>query len=209
MAFGAEFEDLFNQNAAFGLFAHQRAVEVLAFAGEFCKFELQKITLLFDSKSTDVRSAVDEFGVAGLYLFQVADIVAEAAFADGEDVVGEVREHLGALEVVYGEAALKPAFRGVGEREDGEAVFVFELAERRDQAKGAAGALVGAVAEKGDVVDDDHFGLAPLDGFDEGFVEVFGEGIVIGGIVGVHRGRGAAKLHREWVEIDKFARIGT
>lgn len=63
------------------------------------------------------------------YMFYVAELFVECALAEGEEVIGEIGEHLRAGEVVSRERFGDGAFWGVGEDEDRDAASVFDRAQ--------------------------------------------------------------------------------
>ena len=68
---------------------------------------------------------VDYDVVGVIAVFSGADLVL-GALADGEDAVEEVVEFLGAGEVVLGDGVAHVPFRGVGNNQQGPAVFLFQ-----------------------------------------------------------------------------------
>ena len=85
-----------------------------------------------------LAGVTDEFkveeAITGIYLvdYDVVRVIAVfpgavlGALADGEDAVEEVVEFLGAGEVVLGDGVAHVPFRGVGNNQQGPAVFLFQ-----------------------------------------------------------------------------------
>ena len=97
-------------------------VMVVGLGCETGEGEFQEIRRLFDAGDGDIPLAIDQRRAARFDLFQVADVWAVDAVADGEDGVGEVREHLAAREIVDGQRPRERAFRRVRENEYRNAV---------------------------------------------------------------------------------------
>ena len=74
----------------------------------------------------DVVRVIAVFPGADLNLLDIAQTVVLGALADGEDAVEEVVEFLGAGEVVLGDGVAHVPFRGVGNNQQGPAVFLFQ-----------------------------------------------------------------------------------
>lgn len=146
-----ELDDVLYAVQGLGLFL---LAEVLALGGVFLEFEVGEAAGLLDLVDDDVVGVVAEGSGADLELLDVAEALVLGGFADGEDGVKEVVELLASGEVVLGDGAGERALGRVGDDEDGPAVLFLELHEFHH---GEAGidAFVGAVAEVGEVVDDD------------------------------------------------------
>lgn len=140
--------------------------EVLTLGGVLLEFEVGESVGLLDLVDDDVVGVVAEGTGADLELLDVAQALVFGRFADGEDAVEEVVEFLGTSEVVLGNGAGEGALGRVGDDEDGPAVLLLELHQFHHKEAGIY-AFVAAVAEVGEVVDDDY-GAVELEccGFD-------------------------------------------
>lgn len=200
-ALAGELDDVFCAVEGFGFFLF---AEVFALGGIFFEFEVGEAAGFFDFVDDDVVGIVAEGAGADFELFDVAEAFVPGGFADGEDGVEEVVEFFGSGEVVLGDGAGEGAFGGVGDDEDGPAVFLFELHEFHHEDAGVY-AFVGTVAEVGEVVDDENVAAelegggfdvledavfvvfeVEVQGIDLGPVHLFGEAVeAAGGFVGV------------------------
>ena len=86
---------------------------------ELPKDEREEVTASFlYLEGRHIRRVVEHLGRALFELLQIAYTGIYPALADGEDTVGEVREHFRALQVVYRDTARGVAFRGVRDNQD-------------------------------------------------------------------------------------------
>ena len=137
--------------------------EVGAFGAGAFEAEPEEIAGFDDAAEGHIVVAVDLCGAALFYLFDVAEMVVGAAFADGEGAVGKVDEEFAAVEVVGREGcAGVAAFGCVGEHEDGQVVLRFEGFEVLHEAEGDGG-VFGTAAQAGDVVDNEDGGFDEVD----------------------------------------------
>lgn len=124
------------------------------FAGEFEELEVDVAVGLFDFVEEDIGGVVAVFSGSDFKLFDIAEAVVFCGLADGEDGVEEVVEFFAAGEVVLCDGAGEGAFGGVGYDEQGPAVAFLEVHQFHHKESGID-AFVAAVAEVGEVVDDD------------------------------------------------------
>ena len=178
--------------------------EVPALGGVFLEFEVGESVGLLDLVDDDVVGVVAEGTGADFELLDVAQALVLGRFADGKDAVKEVVELLGASEVVLGDGAGEGALGGVRDDQDGPAVLLLELHQFHHKEAGIY-AFIAAVAEVGEVVDDDDVAVQLEGGgfdvledavvvvfqvqvhvVDFGPVHALGEGVQgAGGVVGV------------------------
>ena len=162
-ALAGELDDVLDAVQGLGLFL---LAEVLTLGGVLLEFEVGEAVGFLDLVDDDVVGVVTEGSGADLELFDVAQALVFGRFADGEDAVEEIVEFLGAGEVVLGDGAGEGALGRVGDNQDRPAVLLLELHQFHHEEAGIY-AFVAAVAEVGEVVDDDD-GAVELEccGFD-------------------------------------------
>jgi hypothetical protein len=74
--------------------------QVFVFVSGFEKLESEKVPGLFHGREQDVPGLVDDLGVSGFDLFEVANSVLFRTFADGERRIAKVYPHLRPLQIV-------------------------------------------------------------------------------------------------------------
>ena len=79
-------------------------IRMLAFGGVLNELKPEHSPRTSDSNYRHIRGVEPQGAVSGFYVFQVAEVACLAAMAHRKDVIGKVREHLRALQVVYGDA---------------------------------------------------------------------------------------------------------
>ena len=79
-------------------------IRMLAFGGVLDELKPEHASGPANSNYRHIRGVEPQGAVSGFYMFQVAEAACPAALAHRKDVIGKVREHLRALQVVYGDA---------------------------------------------------------------------------------------------------------
>ena len=75
-----------------------------AFGGVLDELKSEHASDAADPNYRHIGGVETQGAVSGFYMFQVAEVACLAALAHRKDVIGKVREHLRALQVVYGDA---------------------------------------------------------------------------------------------------------